>query len=57
MTTHKLGIIIASVGILLILGALGAVDCGTITVARFFISLVFRVPLTLVGLHLSGYDS
>jgi len=56
MTVHKLGNIIIIVGILLILGAFGAVDCGTITIARFFIALVLRLALTLFGLYLSKYE-
>lgn len=56
MTVQKIGKIITIVGALLILGAFGAVDCETITVTRFVVALLFRVPLTLFGLYLSYYE-
>lgn len=56
MTVHKLGKIITIVGVLLILGAFGAVEQETITFTRFLVALLFRVPLTLFGLCLSCYE-
>ena len=55
MNVQKLGKIITFVGILLILGAFGAVECETITFTRFLISIVFRIALTITGLCMSFY--
>ena len=56
MTVNKLGKIITVAGLLLILGAFGAIDCGAITLTRFFIALVCRVALTVFGLYLAAYE-
>lgn len=57
MTVQKIGKIITFVGALLILGAFGAIDCGTITITRFIIALVCRIAITLFGIYLSNYEN
>jgi hypothetical protein len=57
MTVQKIGKIIAVVGAILIYGAIGAIDCETITFTQFSIALVHRILLTLLGLYLAyGYE-
>ena len=55
MTVRKIGKVIAIVGAILIIGALGAADCETVSFARVCLALAFRIPLTLVGVCMSGY--
>ena len=52
MTVQKIGKIIALVGAILVFGALGAADCGTVSFARICVALVFRISITLVVLYL-----
>jgi hypothetical protein len=57
MTVQKIGKIVAVVGAILIYGAIGAIDCETITFTQFLIALAFRILLTLFGLYLAyGYE-
>ena len=56
MTVQKIGKIITVIGFILIVGAFGAIDCGTITFTRFLIAIAFRVSFTLFGLYLSFYE-
>ena len=54
MTKRTIGKVIAVVGAILIYGALGAADCETVSFARVCVALAFRIPLTFVGLCMSG---
>lgn len=56
MTVQKIGKIIAIVGAILIYGAIGAADCGTVTLTRFLIAIACRVAITLFGLYLANYE-
>ena len=55
MTVRSVGKVITIVGIILILGALGAADCETVSFARVCLALAFRIPFTLVGVCMSGF--
>lgn len=55
MTVRSVGKVIAIVGAVLVLGALGAADCEAASFTRICVALAFRIPLTLVGVCMSGW--
>lgn len=45
----RIGALIAVVGFMLLLGAVGGIDCDTITWAQFWGTVAYSVPMMIIG--------
>lgn len=48
-TREKIGATLCGIGILLVIGTVGAMDCGTVSITQGFIQAAAGVAVTLIG--------